>query len=67
MTMSAVAIAMSGRLTKKIQRQLANSTITPPARGPRIDAMPQMPLMMPCILARSSAGNITPTTMNDSE
>ena len=65
MTISAVATAISGRLTKKIQRQFQFSTMMPPASGPRIEAMPQMPLMMPCILARCSAGKITPTTMND--
>lgn len=54
--------AASGRLTKKIQRQLAQVTIAPPASGPTMVAMALQAVHVPTAPPRSSGGKVVVMT-----
>ena len=51
----------SGRLTRKIHRQLALSTMTPPTSGPSTAAIPHIDENRPKYLPRSRGGTMSPT------
>jgi hypothetical protein len=56
----------TGRLTRKIHRQLTLSTMNPPTAGPMIDAAAKTAPIRPCHRPRSRGGTIAPITASDS-
>ena len=58
---TAIAAIPTGRLTKKIQRHEALSTMNPPISGPMIEAPAKTEPISPWYLPRSRGGTIIPT------
>ena len=56
----------TGRLTRKIQRQLALSTMKPPTAGPMIDDAAKTAPISPCQRPRSRGGTMLPITASES-
>jgi hypothetical protein len=59
---SASVMSTNGRLTAKIQRQDAASTICPPASGPTTVAIPDHAVQEPIAPPRSAGGNVATMT-----
>ena len=57
-TVAATAPTATGRLMKKIARQLTYSVSAPPTTGPIESARAETPAQMPIALPRSAAGKV---------
>jgi hypothetical protein len=64
--MTTSATPPTGRLTRKIQRQLALSTMKPPIAGPMIDDAAKTAPIRPCQRPRSRGGTMLPITASES-